>query len=88
MVPRVDGDLERVAADAGEIAIDLLASLDGLGAVRLPAGAGERRLHPRGEYAQTDCDQRPGDEDPSAMLRRQPTEPADRAEVAPRSGAP
>ena len=83
-VPRVDGDLQRVAAGAGEVAIDLLARLDGLGAVRLPAGAGERRLHPRGEDAETDGDQRPGDEDPSAMLRRQPAEAADRAEVVAR----
>ena len=83
----MDGDLKRVAANAGEIAINLLASLDGLGAVRLPPGAGECRLHPRGEDAQTDCDQRPGDEDASAMLRRQPAEPTDRAEVAHRSGA-
>ena len=82
VVPRVDRDLERVGARAGEVPIDLLSSLDGLGAARLPPGAGEGRLDPRGEDAEAHCDQRPGEEYPPAMLRSQPSEPTDRAEVA------
>ena len=78
----MDDDLERVTTGAGEVAIDLLAGLDGLRAVRLPAGAGERGLHPRGEDAEADGDQRPGDEHPSAMLGRQPAEAPDWAEGA------
>ena len=58
-LPRVDHDLQRIGAGAGEVAIDLLARQDGLGAVGLPAGAGERRLHSRGEDAETDGDHAP-----------------------------
>ena len=87
-VARADDHLQRVAAGAGEVAVDLLARRDRLRAVRLPAGARERRLHARSEDAETDGDQRPGGEDPSGVLRRQAADPADWTEGAHRGRPP
>ncbi len=84
---RVDGDLQRVGAGAGEVAVDLFAHRHRLRAVRLPAGARERGLDPRRQHAEADCDHRPGDEDRAPVGRREAAEPPDRAQVAHRSQA-
>ena len=77
-VGAVHDDLDRGAGVAAEVVLGELTGRDGLGAVGLPAGAGELGLDLRGEGAQADDEQDPhhagqagvvGDPDPEATQR-------------------
>ena len=57
-----------------------VACLDGLGAVRLPAGPGERGLDLRREEAERDGEDRPGDRDGADVVGGPAAQPADRAD--------
>ena len=72
----VSAELDRPA----KLLSDQRPGLHRLGAVRLPSGAGERRLDLRGERRQRDGDDRPRDGDRSHVFGGEAAEPADRAD--------
>ena len=75
----VDDDRQRRARAPGEAPLDQRPGLHRLGAVRLPAGAGERRLDLRGERREDEGGDRPRD-------RRSPARDRPRSRRAGRSG--
>ncbi len=79
---RCTTDHQRVAGLPAEGAVDPVPGRDGLGAARLPAGAGERVLGPRREDAEADRDHDPGDHDEPHVPGHPVAEAADRPERA------
>ena len=66
---------QRRAGETCEVGLDQLPRLHRLGAVRLPAGTGERRLDLRSEEAEADRDDHPHNRDDTAVVNRPAAEP-------------
>ena len=76
----VDDDGQRRARKPGEVPLDQRPGLHRLGAVRLPAGAGQGRLDLRCEGREGDGDDRPHDQNRAHVVGGEAAEPADRAD--------